>query len=100
MPLTLADVLQIARLSQLDIPETQLQKSLDQMNDILALVEEMRAVDTTGVEPLSHPVSAFQQDLALRLREDAVTESDQRAAYRQNAPAAQDGLFLVPKVIE
>lgn len=97
--LTLSDVLRIARLSRLEIPEDQLQKNLEQLNDIFALVEKMRAIDTTGVEPLSHPADAFQ-DISLRLREDAVTETDRHKEYQQSAPAAENGLYLVPKVIE
>ena len=65
-----------------------------------ALVEQMRAIDTSGVEPLSHPIAAIEPALALRLREDAVTESNRRDDYQQPAPATQDGLYLVPKVIE
>jgi len=59
----------------------------------------MRSVDTTGIQPLAHPVAAIQ-DIALRLREDAVSEPDQRDANQRNAPAVERGLFLVPKVIE
>ncbi len=70
-----------------------------QLNDFFGIVEQMRAVDTTGIEPLAHPVAAVQ-DIALRLREDRVSESNQREANQQNAPALERGLFLVPKVIE
>ncbi|MCM1511919.1 MAG: Asp-tRNA(Asn)/Glu-tRNA(Gln) amidotransferase subunit GatC [Oxalobacter formigenes] len=98
--LTLSDVLGIARLAQLEIPEEQLQKNLEQLNDIFSLVEKMRAIDTTGVEPLSHPAAAFRQDISLRLREDIVTETDRHEEYQQSAPAAENGLYLVPKVIE
>lgn len=98
--LTLSDVLRIAKLSQLEIPEDQLQKNLEQLNDIFALVEKMRAIDTTGIEPLSHPIAAFRQDISLRLREDTVTETDRHEEYQQSAPAVENGLYLVPKVIE
>ena len=100
MSLDLSDVKRLARLAQLDLSEDQAQQTLAKLNDIFGLVEQMRAVDTTGIEPLSHPIAAFQTDLALRLREDAVTEPDRRDAYQQVAPAVQDGLYLVPKVIE
>jgi aspartyl-tRNA(Asn)/glutamyl-tRNA(Gln) amidotransferase subunit C len=63
-------------------------------------VEQMRAVDTAGIEPLSHPIAALRQDLSLRLRDDVVTESDRREDYQKLAPATEDGLYLVPKVIE
>ena len=66
-----------------------------QLNDILAMVDQMGAVDTTGVEPMSHPQEATQ-----RLREDRVTETDQRELFQSIAPAVEDGLYLVPKVIE
>ena len=70
-----------------------------QLNGFFDLVERMRAVDTTGVEPLTHPVAAIQ-DVSLRLREDAVSEPDRREANQRSAPAVERGLFLVPKVIE
>jgi len=66
-----------------------------QLNGILAMVDAMRAVDTSGVEPMSHP-----QEVAQRLREDRVTEKDQREIFQSVAPAVEDGLYLVPKVIE
>lgn len=100
MHLTLSDVLSIAQLSQLEIPENQLQKNLEQLNDIFSLVEEMRAIDTTDVEPLSHPIAVYHQDLSLRFREDQVTETDHHIEYQKSAPAVENGLYLVPKVIE
>lgn len=72
---------------------------LDQLNSFFALVEQMRAVNTGGIEPLYTPLSALG-DVALRLRDDAVTEGDARAANQRSAPAVSDGLYLVPKVIE
>ena len=72
---------------------------LAQINGLFDLVEQMRAVDTSGIEPLSHPVGAFQT-IALRLREDKATEIIDREANMRNAPAREAGLFLVPKVIE
>lgn len=100
MSLDLSDVKRLARLAQLDLNEDQAAKTLDKLNGIFALVELMRAVDTSGVEPLNHPIAAYQNDIALRLREDEVTEPNRRADYQQVAPATQDGLYLVPKVIE
>lgn len=100
MSLDLTDVKRLARLAQLDLNEDQAAKTLDKLNGIFALVEQMRAVDTSGVEPLNHPIAAYQSDIALRLREDEVTEPNRRGDYQKVAPATQDGLYLVPKVIE
>ena len=100
MSLDLSDVKRLARLAQLDLNDDQAVNTLDKLNGIFALVEQMRAVDTTGVEPLNHPTAAYQNDVALRLRDDQVTEPNRRDDYQQVAPATQDGLYLVPKVIE
>jgi aspartyl-tRNA(Asn)/glutamyl-tRNA(Gln) amidotransferase subunit C len=100
MSLDLSDVKRLARLAQLDLNEDQASKTLDKLNGIFALVEQMRAVDTSGVEPLNHPIAAYQDKVALRLREDEVSEPNRRDDYQQVAPATQDGLYLVPKVIE
>lgn len=100
MHLTLSDVLHIAQLAQLEIPDNQLQKNLDQLNDIFSLVEKMRAIDTKDIEPLSHPIAAYYESLALRLRDDQITEADHHAEYQACAPAVENGLYLVPKVIE
>lgn len=100
MSLTISDVKRIAHLAQLELSEAQASASLVQLNGIFALVEQMRAIDTTGIEPLSHPIAATMPDLALRLREDVATEPNRREDYQKSAPAIQDGLYLVPKVIE
>ena len=100
MSLDLNDVKRLARLAQLDLEESQACKTLDKRNGIFSLVEQMRAVDTSGVEPLTHPIAPHQNDVARRLREDAVSEPNRRDDYQQVAPATQDGLYLVPKVIE
>ncbi len=100
MSLELSDVKRIANLAKLDISETESNQTLDKLNGIFALVEQLKAVDTTGVAPLSHPIAALLPELALRLRDDVVTETNQREAYQRVAPATQDGLYLVPKVIE
>lgn len=99
MSLVLSDVQRLATLAQLDLNEEQAAATLTKLNGIFALVEQMKAVDTSGVEPLSQP-TAYQHDLALRLREDVVTEPNRREDYQAPAPATQDGLYLVPKVIE
>ena len=75
------------------------ERLLGQINGFFDIVEQMRAVDTSGIEPLAHPVAAIQE-VALRLREDQVSEPDQREANQRSAPAVERGLFLVPKVIE
>lgn len=100
MSLTLSDVKRIAHLAQLDMGEDQAAIALGQLNDIFALAEQMQAVDTTGVEPLSHPLAAHLDNIALRLRDDLATEPNRRDDYQALAPKTQDGLYLVPKVIE
>ena len=72
---------------------------LSQLNGFFSIVERMSAVDTSGVEPLYTPLSAVQA-VSLRLRDDVVTETDQRALNQASAPRVEDGLFLVPKVVE
>jgi aspartyl-tRNA(Asn)/glutamyl-tRNA(Gln) amidotransferase subunit C len=100
MSLKESDVTRIAHLAHLELSADQTGKTLEQLNGIFALVEQMQAIDTKGVEPLSHPFALVVDHLALRLRDDVVTESNHRAAYQQCAPASQDGLYLVPRVIE
>lgn len=100
MPLEPSDVKRLAVLAQLELDEAQSAQTLDKLNGIFALVEQMKAVDTTGVLPLAQPMAAYQDLVALRLREDAVTEADRRDDYQKPAPSVQDGLYLVPKVIE
>ena len=99
MSLTSADIARIANLARLELQPLESQRMLTQINGFFDLVEKMRAVDTTGVEPLAHPMAAVQ-DVALRLRPDQVSETDQREANQRNAPAVEQGLFLVPRVIE
>jgi aspartyl-tRNA(Asn)/glutamyl-tRNA(Gln) amidotransferase subunit C len=95
----LDDVQRIAHLSSLELSQTEAEAVLPQLRAIFALVEEMQAVDTSGLTPLAHPI-LFLRDLAQPLRSDMVTESDQRAQNMQSAPAEQEGYFLVPRVIE
>jgi aspartyl-tRNA(Asn)/glutamyl-tRNA(Gln) amidotransferase subunit C len=99
MALTPDDIRRISHLARLELQPHEGERMLSQINDFFGIVEAMRAVDTTGVEPLAHPVAAFQ-DVQLRLRDDVVSEPNQREANQQSAPAVERGLFLVPKVIE
>jgi aspartyl-tRNA(Asn)/glutamyl-tRNA(Gln) amidotransferase subunit C len=95
MSLTLEQVQRIALLARIEISPAEAEATRGQLNHIFELIEDMQAVDTKGVEPMSHA-----QDLALRLRQDGVTESDRRAAFQSVAPETEGGLYLVPKVIE
>lgn len=99
MSLTLSDVKRIANLAQLDMDDAHADVALNELNGIFALAEQMQAVDTSGVAPLAQPLSAILA-LPLRLRDDVVSEDDHRDAYQAPAPKTQDGLYLVPKVIE
>lgn len=99
MALTPQDVSRIAHLARLELSAAEQAQMLAQLNGFFGIVEQMGAVDTRGVEPLYTPLSAVQ-DVTLRLREDVVTETVDRAANQRSAPAVEDGLFLVPKVIE
>ncbi len=99
MSLNATEIQRIANLARLALTPDQSERMLTQINSFFEIVEQMRAVDTHGIEPLAHPV-AVMQDIALRLREDIASEPDQREANQQSAPAVERGLFLVPKVIE
>jgi aspartyl-tRNA(Asn)/glutamyl-tRNA(Gln) amidotransferase subunit C len=99
MSLTSADIARIANLARLELQPEESERMLTQINGFFDIVEQMRAVDTTGVEPLAHPVAVIQ-DIALRLRDDQVSEPNDIEANQRNAPAVERGLFLVPKVIE
>jgi aspartyl-tRNA(Asn)/glutamyl-tRNA(Gln) amidotransferase subunit C len=99
MSLNSHDIDRIANLARLELQPAESQRMLGQINGFFDIVEQMRAVDTTGIEPLAHPVAAIQE-IALRLREDIVSEPNQREANQRSAPAVERGLFLVPKVIE
>jgi len=99
MALTPHDVSRIADLARLELSGAEQASLLTQLNGFFTIVEQMSAVDTRGVEPLYTPLSALHE-VALRLREDTVTETDQRQLNQRSAPAVEDGLFLVPKVIE
>ena len=95
MALTLADVHRIAHLARIDIDAEAAADVHRKLDAIFGLINELLAVDTTGIEPMAHA-----QDVALPLREDAVTEADQHALFQSVAPAVEDGLYLVPRVIE
>ncbi|MEP6825432.1 MAG: Asp-tRNA(Asn)/Glu-tRNA(Gln) amidotransferase subunit GatC [Ramlibacter sp.] len=99
MALTPQDIDRIANLAKLELQPQESERMLTQINGFFDIVEQMRAVDTTGVEPLAHPVAAFQE-VTLRLRDDVASEPDNREANQRSAPTVERGLFLVPKVIE
>lgn len=99
MALTPQDVGRIAHLACLELQAPEQAAMLQQLNGFFSIVERMSAVDTSGVEPLYTPLSAVQ-NVELRLRDDVPTETNQRELNQRSAPAVEDGLFLVPKVIE
>jgi aspartyl-tRNA(Asn)/glutamyl-tRNA(Gln) amidotransferase subunit C len=99
MALSPQDVSRIAHLARLELIPTEAQAMLQQLNGFFGIVERMGAVDTSGVEPLYTPLSAAQP-VHLRLRDDVVTERNERDDNQRSAPCVEDGLFLVPKVIE
>ena len=93
--LSLEEIRRIAHLARIAVPEPELAALQHELNGILAMVEAMRAADTANVEPMAHP-----QEMHQRLREDRVCETDQHALFQSNAPQVEDGLYLVPRVIE
>ena len=93
--LTTDDIKQIAHLARIGLDESAIEPLRDDMTTVLSLVEQLQAIDTTGVEPMAHPGNSTN-----RLREDVVSESNQREQLQAPAPAVEKGLFLVPKVIE
>jgi aspartyl-tRNA(Asn)/glutamyl-tRNA(Gln) amidotransferase subunit C len=95
MSFSLDDVMRLARLARIDVDAKAAQDVREKLDAIFALINELRAIDTTGVEPMAHA-----QDVMLPMRDDVVTEADRHALYQQGAPAVADGLYLVPKVIE
>ena len=99
MSLSSQDIGRIAHLARLQLSAEESGRMLTQINGFFDIVEQMRAIDTSGIEPLAHPVAAIQA-IALRLRDDQATEVIDREANMRNAPAREAGLFLVPKVIE
>ena len=95
MSLTQDDVKRIASLARLEIDDAQAQATQGQLNNIFDLIATMQAVDTRGIAPMAHAQEVYQ-----RLRDDVVTETDRHAAFQAIAPAVENGLYLVPKVIE
>jgi aspartyl-tRNA(Asn)/glutamyl-tRNA(Gln) amidotransferase subunit C len=95
MAISRNDVEKIAHLARLNITEENIMAATERLSNVLAMVDQLQAIDTTGIAPLAHPLDTVQ-----RLRADVVTETNQRELLLKNAPAAQDGLFLVPRVIE
>lgn len=95
MTITVDEVGRIAHLARLELAEEDAPGHAEELSGILALVEQMQAIDTEGVEPMAHPLDATQ-----RLRPDAVTERDERERYQACAPAVADGLYLVPRVLD
>ena len=95
MSLSVDEVKKIAHLARIEISDAEALATRQQLNDIFALIGQMQAVNTEGIEPMSHA-----QDLMLRLRDDVVTEQDQHVLFQSIAPQVEGGLYLVPKVIE
>jgi aspartyl-tRNA(Asn)/glutamyl-tRNA(Gln) amidotransferase subunit C len=95
MSLSTEDVARIAKLARIRVTQDEIVAYQSQLNGIFGLIEAMQAVDTAGIEPMSHA-----QDLFQRLRADEVTEPDRKAAFQAIAPQTENGLYLVPKVIE
>lgn len=95
MSLSTADVQKVARLARLAMNDTEIEAARSQLSGIFELIAEMQAVDTRGIEPMSHA-----QDLSQRLREDKITEENQRELFQSIAPQVESGLYLVPQVIE
>ncbi|MCK0510060.1 Asp-tRNA(Asn)/Glu-tRNA(Gln) amidotransferase subunit GatC [Aromatoleum buckelii] len=95
MSLSIEQVRRIATLARIELSDAEAEATRGKLNGIFGLIEQMQAVDTAGVEPMSHP-----QDVAQRLRPDVATEPDRREAFQRIAPQTEAGLYLVPKVIE
>jgi aspartyl-tRNA(Asn)/glutamyl-tRNA(Gln) amidotransferase subunit C len=95
MSLTSSDVKRIAHLARIEITEQETGQALAQLNEIFKLIEQLQSVNTAGIEPMSHPLGGSQ-----RLREDLASDQPDREALMKNAPARQDGLFLVPRIID
>jgi aspartyl-tRNA(Asn)/glutamyl-tRNA(Gln) amidotransferase subunit C len=95
MPLSLDDVNRIAILARIELEKDEAATALAQLSDIFGMIEQMQAVNTSAITPMSHA-----QDVTQRLRDDVVTEPDQRSLFQTIAPQVEAGLYLVPKVIE
>lgn len=102
MPITEQDVARIARLARIELSPGETARAQTELDGILNLIAQLQAVDTAGIEPMAHPLSAHQE-IALRLRPDSAAATGtetQRQTLMANAPAQEAGLFLVPTVIE
>ena len=99
MKLSPDDLKRLALLAKITLSDADVGALQTQLSGVFDLIDELQAVDTTGIEPLAHPLDVVQH-MAQRLREDRVTATDQRAANMANAPAEENGLFLVPKVLD
>jgi aspartyl-tRNA(Asn)/glutamyl-tRNA(Gln) amidotransferase subunit C len=95
MSLTQDQIRRIAQLAHIAVPEDEVGAVRERLNRVLGLIDQLQAVDTAGIEPMSHALELVQP-----LRADAVTEADQRDRFQSGAPAVEGGLYLVPKVIE
>ncbi len=95
MALTLADVHRIAHLARIEIDDAAAREVHQKLEAIFAMINELQAIDTAGIEPMAHAM-----DVKLPLREDVVTAADEHALFQREAPAVQDGLYLVPRVVE
>lgn len=99
MSLSTQEIQRIAQLAKLDLNPEQGEKMRGQINAFFEIVEQIKSVDTSGITPLAHPYDAVRE-VQLRLRPDLASEPNQRESNQQSAPSVEDGLFLVPKVIE
>ncbi len=99
MSLNLSAVQRIAHLARIQLSSDEMEATLSQLNGIFALIEKMQSIDTSHVAPLTTPLAAAT-DVALRFRDDKVTEADRRSDYQGVAPSIEEGLYLVPRVIE
>ncbi|WP_341936393.1 Asp-tRNA(Asn)/Glu-tRNA(Gln) amidotransferase subunit GatC [Marinimicrobium sp. C2-29] len=95
MAIAPSDIAKLAHLARIAVPESEVDQVTQRISDVLDLVDQLQAADTEGVQPMAHPLDATQ-----RLRADQVTETNQRDEFQAIAPATEDGLYLVPRVIE
>ena len=99
MSLSDDQVRRLAHLARIGIRPEESAAAIDRLNRVLGLIDELKAVDTAGIEPMAHPLDALLPE-GQRLRPDEVSEADRKELYQSVAPAVQDGLYLVPKVLE
>jgi aspartyl-tRNA(Asn)/glutamyl-tRNA(Gln) amidotransferase subunit C len=95
MAIESSDIAKLAKLARIEINDVDARETASRISDVLALVDQLQAINTDGVLPMAHPLDAVQ-----KLRPDVISETNQREAFQAIAPATQDGLYLVPKVIE